>query len=257
MRRLEPRLLGTLAAGALAAAAGPCGAQAAGQSGAGRVMTSGRETGSSGAATSSEAPASARALPRFELTPYGAYRFGGEFDAPSDDDPATPETPHFELHEGNAFGLIFNIRAATVNTQWEILYARQQTEVDTLPSFVGGPRLDIDVDYLQFGGTYLFDEQSTSTVPFIALTAGFAHFDPALPGAEAETYWSGSISGGVQLRADKRIGVRLEARAFASLIDSDSTLFCTTGPEANRCALSVRGTALYQFEARAGVVIRF
>src|SRR5882672_6545771 len=262
MRRLEPRLLGTLAAGALAAAADPCGAQTAGQSGVGRVMTSGRETGSGGGAATSgataiEAPASARALPRFELTPYGAYRFGGEFDAPSDDDPATPETPNFELHEGNAFGLIFNIRAATVNTQWEILYAHQQTEVDTLPSFVGGPRLDIDVDYLQFGGTYLFDEQSTSTVPFIALTVGFAHFDPAIQGTEGETYWSGSIGGGVQLRADKRIGVRLEARAFASLIDSDSTLFCTTGPEANRCALSVSGTALFQFEARAGVVIRF
>lgn len=262
MRRLQPRLLSTLAAGALAAAAaGTCGAQAAGQSGAGRVMTSGRETGSGGAATSgatsSEGPAGAGALPRFELTPYGAYRFGGEFDAPSDDDPATPETPNFELHEGNAFGLIFNIRAATVNTQWEILYAHQQTEVDTLPSFVGGPRLGIDVDYLQFGGTYLFDEQSTSTVPFIAMTVGFAHFDPAIQGTEGETYWSGSIGGGVQLRADKRIGVRLEARAFGSLIDSNSALFCTTGPEANRCALSVSGTALFQFEASAGVVIRF
>lgn len=225
-------------------------------------MTSGRETGSggtpsSGAATSGEAPASARGLPRFELTPYGAYRFGGDFNAPSDDDPATPEPSDFKLHEGNALGLIFNIRASAVNTQWEILYAHQQTEVDTLPSFVGGPRLDIDVDYLQFGGTYLFDEQSRSTVPFIALTAGIAHLDPAIPGSEAETYWSGSIGGGVQLRADKRIGVRLEARAFATLVDSNSTLFCTTGPEANRCALSVSGTALFQFEGSAGVVIRF
>jgi len=262
MTQFSSRTVSALAAGALAmavAADWPGAAHA--QSG--QVMTSGRATTSGGGTTSgdtdggSSPSSSARELPRFELTPYGGYRFGGAFHAPSDDDPATPELPDFELHESNAFGVIFNIRAAAVNTQWEILYAHQQTEVDTLPTFVGGSRLDIDVDYFQFGGTYLFDENSTSTIPFIAMTAGLARFDPAAPGMEAETYFSGSIGGGVQLRADKRIGVRLEARGFASLIDSNSALFCTTGPEANRCALSVSGTALYQFETRAGVVIRF
>jgi len=40
-------------------------------------------------------------------------------------------------------------------------------------------------------------------------------------------------------------------------VDSDSELFCLTGPEANVCALAVDGTALFQLEARAGVVFRF
>lgn len=192
--------------------------------------------------------AGAEEAPRFELTPYAAYRFGGEFEE-QDGDRA------FELGEGNAQGLIFNIRAADVNTQWEVLYARQQAEVETQPSFSGGPLLDIDIDYLHFGGTYLFE--GVNTRPFVALTAGVSHFEPGLPGYAGETYFSGSIGGGVQVRATKRLGVRLEARAFATLVDSDGSLFCASGDQISGCAFTVNGTALYQFEARAGLVFRF
>jgi hypothetical protein len=197
--------------------------------------------------------------PRYELTPYGAYRFGGEFEGEdTDDGDATNDGQNFELREGNATGLIFNIRTNSVNTQWEILYAHQDTQLETEATFTAGaPLLDLDVDYLQFGGTYLFDEASDSTVPFVAMTAGLARFEPENPGFEAENYFSGSLGGGVQLRADKPVGVRLEARVFGTFVDSDSTLFCRTGPDANFCALSVSGNVLVQFEARAGVVVRF
>jgi hypothetical protein len=185
---------------------------------------------------------------RYELTPYAAYRFGGEFEEQDGD-------RTFELREGNAQGLIFNIRAKDVNTQWEALYAHQQTELETQASFSGGPLLDIDVDYLQFGGTYMFDGEDAR--PFIALTVGVAHFEPTLAGYDGETYFSGSLGGGVQLRANKRIGVRLEARAFMTLVDSEGFLFCGSGGQISGCALTVNGTALYQFEGRAGVVFRF
>jgi hypothetical protein len=205
-------------------------------------------------------PAAAQERPsRFELTPYGAYRFGGEFEAEDTDDGDTSNDGRdFELHEGNATGLILDIRTNSVNTQWEILYAHQDTQLETEATFTAGaPLLDLDVDYLQFGGTYLFDEASDSTVPFVAMTAGLARFEPEAPGLQAENYFSGSLGGGVQLRADKPIGVRLEARVFGTFVDSDSTLFCRTGPEANFCALSVSGSVLVQFEARAGLVVRF
>ena len=195
-------------------------------------------------------------LLRFELTPYGAYRFGGEFESQPENegDPVR----EFDLREGNAQGLMLDIRTNAGNTQWEVLYAHQATEIETQATFTGGPVLDLDVEYFQFGGTYLFDDKSDSTVPFVAMTAGVARFDPDLGGVEAESYFSGSLGGGVQLRANKRVGVRLEARAFATLVDDDSTLFCASGPAiGGACALSVNGTALFQFEARAGVVIRF
>lgn len=196
---------------------------------------------------------------RFELTPYGAYRIGGEFESQESDDVDTDNGTDLDLHEGHAEGLILNIRTQAGNTQWEVLYAHQSTEVETQPAFVGGPLLDIDVDYWQFGGTYLFDVDGDTAVPFIALTAGISRFEPGLDDVDAEHYWSGSFGGGVQLRANRRVGVRIEGRAFASLVDSDSALFCVSAPAAAvaGCALSVEGTALYQLEARVGVVFRF
>src|SRR6476620_5405549 len=87
------------------------------------------------------APAAAQEPPfRFEITPYAAYRVGGEFE-PQEAQPKA--AGGFELHEGNAEGLIFDIRTSEGNGQWELLYSHQETELDTQPSFVGGPTLDL------------------------------------------------------------------------------------------------------------------
>jgi hypothetical protein len=51
--------------------------------------------------------------------------------------------------------------------------------------------------------------------------------------------------------------VRLEARLYGSLIDDSSALFCASGPAGAGCAIAVEGDALWQLEARAGVVFRF
>ena len=188
--------------------------------------------------------------PRFELTPYAGYRIGGEFEDAEDG-------TAFEIHEGQAEGLIFNIHTAAGNTQWELLYAHQSTEVETQPAFAEGALLAIDADYWHFGGTYLFDMPSPGVQPFLAMTAGITRFDPAVSGIEAENYFSGSLGGGVQLRSDRRVGVRLEGRAFGTLVDSEGGLFCYSGPSAAGCALAVDGDALFQWELKAGVVFRF
>ena len=199
---------------------------------------------------------------RYEITPYAAYRIGGEFEPQADAEPKNGGGG-FELDEGNAAGLVVDIRTSVGNQlsggsgQWELLYSHQSTELDTEPSFVGGPKLDLDVSHLQFGGAYLFDDDSVSFVPFIAMTAGVARFEPRLDGAEAENYFSWSLGGGVHLRADRRIGVRLEARVYGTLIDDDSALFCVVSPTVNSCAIRVEGDQLYQFEARVGLVGRF
>jgi hypothetical protein len=201
-------------------------------------------------------PAAAQEPPfRFEITPYAAYRVGGEFEPQAE--PKGLATGGFELHEGNAEGLILDIRTSEGNGQWEVLYAHQATELDTQPSFVGGPTLDLDVSHLQFGGTYLFNVESDTIAPFLSMTAGLARFEPRLDGADAENYFSWSLGGGVHLRVDRRIGVRLEARAYSSIIDDDSAVFCVVSPAVNSCAIAVEGDQLYQFEARVGIVARF
>jgi len=201
-------------------------------------------------ARSHRAAAEDQPLSRFELTPYAGYRIGGEFESQDG-------SGNFKLHEGNSVGLIFNIAARDVNTQWEVLYGHQSTSVTTQLTFDPAARLGLDVEYFQFGGTYMFDSGDDDTRPFIALTAGVTHFGPTLPGVDSESFFSGSFGGGVQLRKTKRIGVRLEARVFATFVDTDGALFCHSGPQGGVCAIQIHGTALYQWEGSAGVVFRF
>jgi hypothetical protein len=185
---------------------------------------------------------------QFELTAYAGFRVGGELE----------EQDHnrdFALDERSAQGLIFNFPAGERDGQWEVSFSRQRTAVETQTDLAGGPRLGLDVDYLHFGGTYLF--RRAPVRPFVAASVGAAHFDPGLPGFAAQTYFSGSLGGGVQLRTDKRVGLRLEGRLFGSLLDEDGELFCPSRRNADTCALLIEGTMLMQWEARLGLVFRF
>lgn len=181
---------------------------------------------------------------RFELTPYAGFRFGGEFEE-------RDGGRDFALDERAAQGLLFSFPAAAEDGRWEALYARQVTKVETAAAG-GGPKLDLDLHYLHFGGTYSF--AGGSIRPFVSATAGAAHFSPRLPGFSAETFLSGSIGGGVQLRADQRVGVRLEGRLFATFLGHDTEVFCHTE---NLCAIAAASSTLLQWEAGAGIVFRF
>lgn len=181
-------------------------------------------------------------VPRFELTPFAGYAFGGRFE-----DIAGGEKR--ELRDDANFGLILDIREAA-NTQWEILYSRQATEAET-----AGAPLDLDVHYIQAGGTYL--GHGDRARPFLSATIGATHFEPSLSGLDSETFFSFSVGAGFKLRPNDTIGIRLEARAFGTALESDTDLFCQTGPDENICVVRSDGTILWQFETLAGIVIRF
>jgi hypothetical protein len=185
---------------------------------------------------------------RFELTPYEAYRFGGEFEERGGD-------RDFALDERAAQGVIFGFPAAAENGRWEALYAHQPTFVDTAAGADGGPQLEIDIDYLHFGGAYRFDGNAVR--PFVMATVGAAHFSPRLPGFGSETFLSGSLGGGVQLRADKPIGVRLEGRLFATFLGHDTDIFCDSSRATGGCAIAIASSPLLQWEIGAGIVFRF
>jgi hypothetical protein len=184
---------------------------------------------------------------KFELTPFAGYRVGGSFDEKDGDG-------RVELNDSNAQGIMFNIKA-NPNGQYELLYSRQDTNADTQGFFVNDPTIDIEVEYFHFGGTYLFDGDNTR--PFIALTVGLSQFDPQLLGSGSESYLSASLGGGVQLNATKRLGVRLEARVFTTFVEDDSNIFCVSSGGNGACLIQVNGRMLTQWEARAGLVLRF
>ena len=184
---------------------------------------------------------------RFEITPFTAYRFGGQFDEKGGNG-------QFELNESDAQGFMLNIKA-NPNGQYELLYARQDTEVDTQGLFATDSVMDLDVEYFQIGGTYLFDGENIR--PFVAMTFGLTHFDPQPAEFDSESYFSASFGGGIQLNATKRIGVRIEGRVFTTLVESDSDIFCSSVEGAGTCLIQVDGTMITQWEARAGLVFRF
>jgi len=184
---------------------------------------------------------------RFEVTPLTAYRFGGDFKEQDGDG-------RVDINDSSAQGILFNLKA-NPNGQYELLYARQDTDADTQGFLINDPTIDMDVEYFQLGGTYLFD--GTNTRPFIALTVGVTQFDPELPGSSSESFFSASFGGGVQLNANGRLGVRLEARAFTTFVDDDSNIFCSSIDGAGACLIQVDARTLTQWEARAGLVFRF
>ncbi len=184
---------------------------------------------------------------RFAVTPYAAYRMGGSFDEKGGDGSV-------DINDSSAEGIMLNI-AANRHGQYELIYARQRTDADTSGFLANDPTVDLDAEYFQFGGTYFFDGNSTR--PFIALTLGVTQFDPQLAGTDSESYFSASFGGGVQLRARKRLGIRLEARVFTTFIDDDSNIFCSSIDGSGTCLVRVAARTLSQWEARAGLVFRF
>ena len=183
---------------------------------------------------------------RFEVTPFAAYRVGGEF---SD----TDTDSKVELQESNAWGLTVN-GSVLPYTEWEVLWSRQSTDSDA--SGFAGPQTSfaMRIDYLHFGGTYLFEGENVR--PFIALTIGATRFDPGLPGLSGKTYGSASFGAGWKFYLGEHVGLRLEARGFGTLIDSSSRLFCASDGGGS-CLIVAKGEVLTQFEARAGFSIRF
>ena len=188
-------------------------------------------------------------LGRFELTPYAAYSIGGTFNDADSDIKAS-------LQDSGSFGLLFNIRESA-NTQWEILYSQQKTDADIEGSSAGDATLDMTVRYLQAGGTYQGDGETVR--PYLAATLGVAHFDISTDGYDSDTFFSFSIGPGLQIRPNERLGLRLEARVFGTLLKSDSKLFCVSDPAGGTasCAITVNGDVLWQVQAMAGVVFRF
>lgn len=193
-------------------------------------------------------PAAAQESPaKFELTPFGGYRFGGTFEIEESSD-------SFDFGDSASFGLIVNFPHRT-NTQWEILYSNQSTEAEFTGVTTGDPVIDVDLHVLQIGGTYQFE--GDKVIPYLAATLGATHAKARSTSSESDTFWSGSIGLGVLVSPHTRVGLRLEARAYGTFTNSSTDLLCVSGPQGAGCAIRASGDLLSQIETFAGVVFRF
>lgn len=184
---------------------------------------------------------------RTELTPFVGYRFGGTFDIEGSSD-------SYRLDDSEAFGLVLNLRNDD-NTQWEIFYSQQSTTARLEGTTGVSPEVDTDLYTLQLGGTYQGDGDTVR--PYVAMTLGGTHIKTLANSSQSDTFFSGSIGLGLNISPSNRVGLRLEARAYGTLTDSSTDLFCRTGPDANVCAIRVDGNLMSQVETFAGIVFRF
>ena len=198
-------------------------------------------------ATLITSPALAQTNPgTIELTPYGAYSFGGTFE----DEESSARA---ELQDSGSFGLIFDYQLKN-NTQVEVIYSLQSTDAVISDTTIS----DVSMHYLQLGGTYQFEEVG-KTLPFMSATLGGTHVAVDSQGFGSDTFFDFSIGGGIQIAPSNRLGLRLEARAFGTLLSSGSTIFCVSDPGGGQagCAITVAGEVLWQLQAMAGIVFRF
>jgi hypothetical protein len=178
----------------------------------------------------------------WEITPFFGYMGGGEFEDPS-------TNTDRDLDEDNNFGVIFN---AAVD-QWrhyELLYTRQGTQIG------GASPIDLDVEYLQIGGTVSHPD-AERVIPYFGLTVGAARFSPDQPGLDNETKFAFSVAGGFKVPITEHIGVRFDARGYLTLLDTDGNIFCVSDNGVGTCAIRTKSDTLFQYSATLGLIVAF
>ncbi len=188
---------------------------------------------------------------RLEITPFASYRIGGSFDAEE-----TMAGVDVDIDDHASYGLIVNWPAEQ-NTEYEVFFSRQSTSLDTGSLFAPGGSVpdDLDVSYLQVGGTYLFEGERAW--PFIVATLGASRFQPDNSEFDSETFFAFGIGGGYKIAPTSRIGLRLEGRVLGSYLNGESAVFCRSNEVSSGCLITVSGNMVWQWEMSAGLRIRF
>lgn len=180
----------------------------------------------------------------FEFTPFVGYMAGGEFEDPTD-------SSSRDLDAGSDFGIFVNA-ASDWWRHYEMLYVRQSTKVKGFEPF------DMDVEYLQFGGTVSYpDAEYTHVIPYIGMTVGAARFSPDGAGLDDETKFAFTLGGGLRIPINDRFGVRLDLRAFGTVLSSEGDIFCVSSSGGGTCRIKAKGDILLQYSANLGFIVGF
>ena len=66
-----------------------------------------------------------------------------------------------------------------------------------------------------------------------------------------------SIGGGFKVPISDHIGLRFDARAFVTLLDTDGNIFCVSDSQGGACRISARSDTFVQFAAGLGITAAF
>jgi hypothetical protein len=194
-------------------------------------------------------PAS-KAESNFEITPFVGGRIGGGFDVVNE---TTGDEDSVDLDNGASFGVDLGLYAHD-NGFYELLYSTQETSLDTQDPALSG--LDVRIDYLHVGGTAFFPDDRFY-VPYVSFTIGATFLEPQRGGYDSETKFSMSLGGGFRFPVAEHMAVVLGLRGYLTLIDSNTDLFCVSGPEQASCLVRSSGSTFFQTEGQLGFSVAF
>lgn len=191
-------------------------------------------------------PAAALADWGVEITPFAGYAFGGGFE---------DNTTGASLDVGSSgnLGLILGLRD-THETQYELFYSFQRTELNGGGAVGGAPLFDMDIHYLHIGGNYLFPGEKAR--PFVSGGLGLTLFVPDATGLRSKANFSLSLGGGVKIPISNHVGLRLEGRGFLTILPGDTEIFCVSSGGAV-CAVRVHGDVFGQVQLLTGLSFGF
>ncbi len=181
---------------------------------------------------------------RFEVAPFGGFSLGGSF--------TRQDTGQkVDVGDHGSFALALDVEADDTS-QYELFYSHQSTTLR------GDPTLSptgVSVEYLHIGGTLILDN-APSVKPYLAGGLGVTRFSPPAPGL-VDTRFSVSLGLGLRVPVNRHLQVRLEVRGFATLVSSDTALFCRSDQTGLLCQIHGHGSTFLQGEALAGVAYAF
>ncbi len=193
------------------------------------------------AADGTSAPAARNAAQGRALTVYGGYRFGGGF---ADADTARS----MDLKSSGAFAASLDF-PLDQSRQYQLFVAYQDTKLQNATA--SGGDLPMSIAYLHLGGTS-FVEGPVGKGLYVVGGLGATWFSPSASGTSSEVRPSMNVGVGYQWPLGRDLSMRLEARGYVTLINSDSALFCSGG-----CVYRIQGDVFTQGEALIGVSARF
>jgi hypothetical protein len=176
-----------------------------------------------------------------EITPFAGYRFGGDF---------------FELATGRvvdtdgapATGLLIDVSLPD-GLHVEGLFTHQDARVVTTNFDGARQQWLVGVDHWQAGAVQ--EVRAGRIRPFLSGLAGLTRFGVV---ADHEWRFVAGAGGGVKLLPGRHVGIRLDARFFATFVDVDARAAVCGG--GGPCVAAVSVDIVWQAEFAAGLLVK-
>lgn len=178
-----------------------------------------------------------------EVTPFIGRMGGGKFKDPNDNSER-------DVQAGTNWGVFLNLNADSPERQYEFFYSRLGTTIE------GAVPIDMNIEYLQIGGIVNFTDVEHA-IPYFGITVGGTQFGPDGDGLKNETNLSFTVGGGVKVPITDHIGLRFDARAFVTLMNTDANIFCASGSTGGTCRIMANSDTFVQYALGLGVVAAF